>query len=185
MRRYQKSQNEPIKFRQSCGDSFVSTVRKGTGIQGVYSIVTHSEQEKQEIAGHLGGSYGPFSGSVSAQQRIERLQSESRTAIHYFQMGAAGSPIAVDDKGFRSLIQTIGVTAGPDSATPFEIGLVAYRTLPNYPKAKDARMADLDLMAGQYYRLFSLDRQINDMLQNTRTVMIVAISMTKNYQLTN
>jgi hypothetical protein len=167
------AESNPLRFREVCGDSFVdsfvSTVRSGSGLQGLYSIATHSEQEKQDISGQVGGSFGPFSGSVSAQQHMERLESESRVGIHYFQMGGAGQPVVTDDKAFRTLVQSIGATATPQNATPFEIGLIQYRRLVNYPQADTPGRADLELMAQQYFRLDGLDVQINDILNNTST----------------
>lgn len=155
---------DPVSFREQCGDAFVSTIRMGHGIQGAYVIKTRGESERVEFSGKVSGSYGPFSGSVEAQRRIQALESESRVAIYYFQLGAPGLPIATNDKEFQALVQSIGATATQENATAFEIGLIRYGVLINHPKYQEFDRADLEAMADQYYRLYSLDAQINEML---------------------
>jgi hypothetical protein len=88
----------PLEFLKSCGDSFVATIRMGSGIQGVYTVETRSDAEKQSTAASIGASYGSFSGSATANQLIETLESAGRVLIHYTQQGGDGTIFATDDK---------------------------------------------------------------------------------------
>ncbi|MFM0174746.1 hypothetical protein PQR33_36075 [Paraburkholderia sediminicola] len=161
----QLAASDPINFQKTCGDSFVSTVRSGTGIQGTYSIATHSDAEKQSLAVSMGGSYGPFSGSASATNEISSLETESRVNIKYIQLGGDGTAIATDDKSFQTLIQGLG-TAG--NGASFEIGLTKYSALENFPSPQPGT-SDLLEMSNQYFRLDDLDRQIDNILLNSQS----------------
>lgn len=155
--------SDPVRFRATCGDSFVGTIRKGAGLQGIYAIRTVSREERQEVKGKVGGSFATFSGSASSKATLQRLQNESRVNIDYIQLGGSGTPIASNHDSFIALIGALGSTTSPQTSAPFEIGIIPYTDLPGVPSAGTA--ADpLALLADQYLRLESLDHQMNDML---------------------
>lgn len=157
--------SDPAEFQKTCGDAFVSTIRKGSGIQGIYTINTHSDAEKTTIAASIGGSYGPYSGNGAAKSLVSSLETDSRVNLHYIQLGGSGTPIATDEKTFESLIQSMGKASTPATAVPFEIGLIKYSSLHGFSSPSPATV-DLEEMAGQYFRLDDLDRKIDGMLLN-------------------
>jgi hypothetical protein len=159
-------------FWNDCGDSFVSTIRKGTALFAVYTIDTSSTSETQALAANIGGQYGPFSGNVSAQSQITKLETEARVHINYFQLGGDGTPIATNDSSLRDLIQQLAKNASPHTAAPFEIGVTPYSQLPNFPRTMETKLPVGTVMANQYFRLYSLDRQASDAISDAHQVEI-------------
>ncbi|MGI8545277.1 MAG: hypothetical protein ACR2MD_17595 [Aridibacter sp.] len=154
------ARTNPIKFRKQCGDGFVSAIYRNTGILGVYSFTTGSLEEKERIKAQISGSGGGFSVSVAAENVTEQSNSQTKLAISYSQLGGAGTPFAIDNKGFRALIAQLGTSAQGAAAT--EIGIRSYRDLPNFPTAVSPASLAVDKMANQYFRLLDLYRSLRD-----------------------
>ncbi|MFL6725896.1 MAG: hypothetical protein ACJ8FS_05210 [Sphingomicrobium sp.] len=149
------ARKNPVRFRRECGDGFVSMITPATGINGVLTADTRTENERTAVKGSFSASYLTASGTGSVSSDVAKMQSEGRLAIKYYQLGAAGTPGATDIAGFRGLIASVGQAATPTSAPPTLIAVTPYDALPNYPRAKGTA-TDLDVLASQALRLVTL-----------------------------
>lgn len=160
----QLAASNPMEFRRRCGDAFVSSIFRQSGIQGVYSFRTRTQKERDEIKGKMAGSYGLFSASASAKQIIDQMGKEGRLSIHYTQLGGAGTKIATTEGELRTLVTELGTAT--DGAAPVEIGITYYSELPNFPQSQNATDPDIGQIADQHLRLENLIGAMNDMRQD-------------------
>jgi hypothetical protein len=158
------AREDPINFRSQCGDVFVSTIRKESGIQGLFTVNTRTYNEKLELGGKIDAAGGPFGGGADLKQRMERLDQASQISVQYYQLGGASLPVATNQKEFQELVYRIGEAANSANASPFEVGLMPYQRLSNFPNGATEDATKLADMADEYYRLYSLDSQIDAIL---------------------
>lgn len=158
------AEKNPIEFRRRCGDAFVSSIFLQSGIQGVYSLYTRTQTERNEVKGKMAGAYGLFSASASAKQILDKMSKEGRLSIHYTQLGGTGTRVATTEGELRELVKELGTVA--EGAAPVEIGITYYSELPNFPQSQNAVDQDIGLIADQYLRLEALINAMNDMRQN-------------------
>lgn len=153
------ARRSPLEFRSRCGDSFVSMVRRGSGIIGLASAATQTETEKNDFKASVQGSFGITQASASVASSMERMQSEDRFFLQYTQTGGAGSIIPTSLDKFKELVTTIGTQASPTTAAPYQIALTKYSAITRNADDRNSLMSDL---ADQYFRLDTIRRDLLD-----------------------
>ena len=134
-------------------------IRNASGIEGVVSANTRNETEKTSASAAIRGTYGVASGSVTATQTMESMESQGRVSIQYHQIGGVGTVISTTPEAFRKLIVDIGPIANGQTSAPHHVGLMSYKRLANY-RSPFATNLDMEVMANQYYRLETIRRQL-------------------------
>lgn len=157
------ARSDPLRFKKLCGDGFVSTIKRGSAIQGAYIFHAQTIEEKKSIQGSVAGAYGPFSSNASGQSKIEEMQSKSRLSISYFQLGGVGTAIATDHKTFKELVGKVGEKSDATSGSPFEVGITPYSDIFDFGD-DSANDRALNGLVNQYYRLENLNDVISDLL---------------------
>lgn len=147
------------RFRQECGDSYISGTSRGSGINGVAVADTRSEEERQSFSAAVQGNYGPVGAKAEVEKAVESMATQNRVHITYVQLGGSGMPTSTDIKSFRALVEKIGSAAAPsDTNAPKTVmEYRPYTELGDYKSAAGAS-GDAEAIVDQYLRLLTLTR---------------------------
>jgi len=83
--------NSYERFREKCGDRYLSTITTGGRYVGILEITTNGTEEKEEIAAHLDGKYngGAITGEIEANlaTALSEISKEYNTKIEIISKG--------------------------------------------------------------------------------------------------
>ena len=128
--------NNPDRFRQRFGDTFIAGVVKGGEYCAIYQITGSDQSEKESVGVNVQAAYkAPFSVAsahldVDIQTAMSQSKSHLEVRCHVFRQGT----ISTTDLGFLDIIKTakdfpIGVAG--DKAFPYAVVLQDYDGLKN------------------------------------------------------
>lgn len=126
--------NNPDRFRQRFGDSFIAGVKKGGEYFAIYQITSSDQSERERVAGKVSAAYDSVLVSahlnVDIQNEMASSKSHLEVHIHVFRQGTIGSA----DLNLEDIMKTakefpIGVSG--DKAFPYAVLLQDYDGLKN------------------------------------------------------
>jgi len=127
--------NNPDRFRQRFGDSFISGVRKGGEFFAIYQITGSDESEKESVAVKVRAAYGggPLaSAHLNTDINTDMSKSTSHLTVscHVFRQGTIGIvDLNLEDIMVTAKQFSIGVSG--DKAFPYAVLLQDYDSLKN------------------------------------------------------
>lgn len=158
------AQNDIAEFRRICGDSFVSSKVSGARLFAMYSFLTRTQEERQNVEASVSGNYGALSGDASIKSTIASYQSSSRLTIQSSAAGGSGGSIARTPEQIDAAIGALPETART-ATSPFRIVVQPYESLENFPKVTlTGQLSVLDSMTRLFYQFINLQLQIQDIL---------------------
>jgi hypothetical protein len=153
-----------LAFRQRCGDSFVSVIYGGAELNGQLTFHTTSREEMKQISASVTGSFLGASGSASRDETIKRFSEQKKLSITYYQMGGAGTPVALTSDEFLGLVRNLANTA---KIAPRNSAMVvsSYRELADWhEKVPIASYEQTESLLRSYYRLNDALKQLSNAL---------------------
>lgn len=155
--------NNPGEFLRRCGNAFVSSIRRGNALTGMYTFKKRIDEIRSSWSSHGSVDFPALSASDAGSGELNRLASEGSLLVQYTQLGSSGTPTAITHQQFQDLVRNMGrMTAS--TATPFELGYIRYSQIIGNSRSRTA--AILDQLVSQYYRLRTLFEAIDSMLTN-------------------
>jgi hypothetical protein len=151
--------DDPLKFRNECGDMFVSAMHEGAELEATFKFDEHERTKKQSITSSIQGSYASVSLDTAVSQKIDEYEKHQAAHLLYHQTGGSGQSAPTDRAGIVRTLQDLpsAATAAP---YPFTVTLEYYQTLPSWPgSSQKTAVRDYLKIAGQYGRLRTLWKQ--------------------------
>jgi len=144
------------KFRKLCGDSYVGHIRNGASLSAYLTFESLSREEKQSMAASISASgWGAkLSGSYSSDKKVALDNSSSGISI--FQTGGFLNATPMNIADFNKTVSSFTQSSDPNyfPVKPYEIGLMSYANLPNWPTSVPIENPDSMLEVITLYWLF-------------------------------
>jgi len=122
-------------FRKLCGDSYVGHIRNGASLSAYLTFESLSREEKQSMSAEISASgWGAkLSGSYSAERK-ESLDNSS-SSISIYQTGGFLNATPMNIADFNKTVSSFTQSSDPNyfPVKPYEVGLMSYANLPNWP----------------------------------------------------
>lgn len=155
------------RFVQACGDSFVTSYRRGGRMNALLTISNLAKADKERIQAEAKGSFGGFSAGASFRKSVESAAANNNLEISFEQIGGAfnGIPATLDEFTTKFNTYEVGQNFNP---RPYIFYTQNYRSLPNWPAGLENRVSPVDqeYYVLSYYNFSDLasdyDRAIRD-----------------------
>jgi len=134
-----KLKRDPALFIASCGDQFVSSMKRGGLFRAVYQFVGVSENRKNEISAKFSGAYANWSANSSFKQALEQTSSRYETRLYVLQSGGTLNAVGMSPAELIEQASTFGSTCA--DAYPIAIDTSPYYAATNFPA--EARYPDI------------------------------------------
>ena len=126
--------NNPDRFRQRFGDTFIAGVKKGGEYFAIFQISGTNTTEKESVANQVHAAYNggltTAELNTSVKTTTERSTSHLETSIHVFRQGT----ISASDMNLEDIVKTareFPLSVAGDKAFPFAVVLQDYDGLRN------------------------------------------------------
>jgi hypothetical protein len=126
--------NNPIRFRERFGDSFIAGVRKGGEYFAIYQITGSDETEKETVATKVHAAFNSGLTSAELNTAVNSASSKSRSHlevhVHVFRQGT----ISTADLNLEDIMKTakeFPIAVSGDKAFPYAVLLQDYAGLKN------------------------------------------------------
>ncbi len=128
--------NNPLRFRQRFGDTFISGVKKGGEFFAIYQITSSDLKEKEDVAVKVKAAYSAPLGTagVSLNVEIQKATASSKSHLevscYVFRQGT----ISTTDLNFDDVMKTakeFPLNVSGDKAFPYAVLLQSYEGLKN------------------------------------------------------
>lgn len=159
------ARNNLAEFYRQCGDGFVSSIISGGSIEALYTFTSRDRKLREDFAAAMSGSFPGFSASGSVRTALETYTKNVDLKISFHELGGAGDALPLSQEELEQKIKTLPATA-LSFPRPFQISVVSYRQLPNFPTAAAVGQSEIDKIVTMYWRFDALMSAINPMLQN-------------------
>lgn len=70
------------KFRKICGDAFIKAINEGVALFGMLTFENQTQTQKKETSGSMGASYGGWSASVAASNKVTTASESGSLSIN-------------------------------------------------------------------------------------------------------
>ncbi|MDM8559641.1 hypothetical protein [Candidatus Parabeggiatoa sp. HSG14] len=117
------------RFRNRCGDTFVSGYITGGEFHSIIEIKTNNKTEKRSFSSELTGSYGIFSGSATFKQKLERIAKKNRIHVYVMHTGGTGEIVNITPEKMVTQATKFPKTVESDKARPVLATIQSYETL--------------------------------------------------------
>jgi hypothetical protein len=162
----------PDRFRELCGDSFISSYSLGGRFFGLIRVDTNSRAEAEEVSAKMSGSFLTFSAEASFEYKVREIVSSARTYITTFQEGGSG-PSANPVTDVNSMLQRISSFATAVQAAPikYDFGTRKYTTLPRpgdgvSPISVQVSMETMRTLQKEFYDATDYGRRVREVELN-------------------
>ena len=172
------AKEDPLLFRKYCGDSFVSHIRNGASLNAYLTFDALSVEEKKRLSATISASgWGAkFKGSMDSSERVKN-ESEN-TNIRMFQTGGYLHPAPLNIEDFKNTVKDFTKSTDPNyfPVKPYEIGLLSYAGLPNWPHKEGLANPDSMIELYSLYWLYDdLRKEYLDALTSPKDFYLVEI----------
>jgi hypothetical protein len=126
--------NNPDRFRQRFGDTFIAGLRKGGEFFAIYQITGSDRTEKESIATKVNAAFNGGLTSAELNSSINKASSETTSHlevhVHVFRQGTVGTAdLNVDD--IMKTARDFPISVSGDKAFPYAVMLQDYDSLKN------------------------------------------------------
>jgi len=175
----QGSQKE--KFRQLCGDGFVSAIYSGLELFTVISFDQTRTDKSESMKAEIKGSYGVGAGSASAAKDTKEAFQSSNTSMHFVQRGGAGGSLPSSREELSRKLDEIAQEA-IDAPEFFDIEITPYSDLPGWTYGSlNQGGSYTDTIVERYLQLKTIYRDLGDVIDNGDSRYTMCFG-TANYQ---
>jgi len=126
---YELYEKDKERFRNRCGDTFVSGYITGGEFHSIIEIKTSSQAEKHSLSSELTGSYGIFSGNATFKQSLEKIAKNKQIHVHVMHTGGTGEIISTKPEAMIAQAKNFPDTVVSDKARPILATIQSYETL--------------------------------------------------------
>ena len=123
---YAKNQE---RFRNRCGDNFISGYITGGEFHSIIEIKTNNQANKRSLSAELSGSYGIFSGSAAFKQKLEQIAKKNQIHVYVMHTGGTGEIINITPEKMVQQATEFPKTVESDKARPILATIQSYDTL--------------------------------------------------------
>ncbi len=81
---------DPVRFRELCGDGYVSSIRTGGEYFGLLEVSTSTEKERQELTASISASGMTWSAEASFHNAVNNSVAHKRIKLRTIQLGGSG-----------------------------------------------------------------------------------------------
>lgn len=143
--------NDYNAFREICGDAFISSIYEGVELFGMLTFENQTQAQKKETSGSMGASYGGWSASASAEQKINSASERGSLTIKLATNGncpAAGGGSDVKERWASITEAAVELSeCAASGANPMSFKVVPYssQTVRNWPfdESSDPKLDEL------------------------------------------
>jgi hypothetical protein len=187
--------NNPDRFRQRFGDSFIAGVKKGGEYFAIYQLTGSDQQEKEALSVSVHAAFNGLIASAELNTSIQTATSSSRShlqvQVHIFRQGTIGTA----DLNLEDIMRTardFPVSVSGDKAFPYAVLLQDYQRLKspndqfNYYDLKNQQDV-LEDLAKRRFEFLTLRDDLkyilkhSDDFQNTDGTAVNRDELSKNY----
>jgi hypothetical protein len=126
---YELYAKDKERFRNRCGDTFVSGFITGGEFHSIIEIKTSNQAEKRSLSSELTGSYGIFSGSATFKQKLEKIAKTNRIQVYVMHTGGTGKTINITPETMITQATEFPNTVADKQARPILATIQSYDTL--------------------------------------------------------
>ncbi|BBO09235.1 hypothetical protein [Bradyrhizobium sp. TM102] len=155
-------------FQQLCGDAFVIGVREGGALNALLKLKTFSREEKRELDVEIKAKGLWGSASASMNQKFQSKVDNNQFEFQYNQLGGNPDEVPTDAPALVKKLKDFAKREGFEPR-PYEIYLIDYRNLKDYPSGTTQRPAtpeDLNIWSSHYWRLINLYNEYQGIVSN-------------------
>lgn len=163
----------PDKFRDMCGDYFVSAVFGGAELIATLTFTANSEASSQDISAAVQAQYGAISASVAAEKKNSASEQSTDFRLNFVQVGGGPGMIPMSKDGLEQKLRELSIEAH-NNPKLHTMELRSYREVAGADglvfSSKDK---EFEVIADYYWLLTSLYTDLAEVLnapQNYRTL---------------
>lgn len=164
-------------FLKICGDSFVSSIKRGADMYALYQFrdKTDAEKNQKTVGIFAEGSYLGFGGSASSERRKmrEQIASQKISNLRYLHHGHRGLRLPADEPSLLSALSSLGSALEAKDAHPYGITTIRYDSLPTWQVRKLKTGPILrEAVYAFLYRLRDLQRVVDNIQEAPEEYLI-------------
>lgn len=170
------ARKDPDKFKDVCGNGFVSATMGGARLNTVVSIKTSTRSEKETVRTAVSGQGWGVKVEAAMGTDTESGTSSFSREISFYQAGGREQELPVDSTAILARVQALAKQAA-DAEKLFQIAVTPYAVLENWPRDDDltGEEVEFDQLAALWGAYNSLYDELQQALDNpTANVVPVA-----------
>ncbi|SEO30882.1 hypothetical protein SAMN04489859_106512 [Paracoccus alcaliphilus] len=163
----------PSRFVQACGDSFVTSYRRGGRMNALLTISNLAKSDKERIEAEAKGGFGGFSANASFRKSVETASASNNLEISFEQVGGAFTsiPATLDEFTTKFTTYTVDENFNP---RPYVFHTQNYRSLANWPASLENRVSPVDqeYLVLSYYNFSDMAADYDRVIREPRRYAI-------------
>jgi len=180
--------NGQEKFRQHCGDHFISNITSGAEILATISFYSKTKEIHDELSAIIEAEYSMASLDTEAHLDTDENASSSKMKVSFLQIGGAEGEIPTTQDDLRRKLRVLAKEAA-EAPVFYEMGISHYSDLPNWPEDLSPSIyeqnSNLDkLLAQRDLELASLYASVTSVIEKPEDYTESASYFSQHFSLT-
>ena len=153
---------DPQRFRNSCGDSFVSSITSGAQLLATIRFSSSSREDKKQVSAAVAADFGVVQVKADARSASKSKLDNTSLDIRFIQVGGGSGILPTDKEALRQKLQELPIEAARDPKF-HSMWVTPYESLPGWeggPLTRDH--GDDEIVADYYWFLTTLYRDIRE-----------------------
>lgn len=142
MKNVGKTSDALLKFRQQCGDGYISAITEGGLLMGKIRVANSSQVEKSSFEAKMSGGGMGMSGSASLSESSMQAFTNKSVNTDTVEIGSDRTATPTGVTEFIDYFKNFGLPKG-FSVRPIQITVTSYTALPSWPRVREADLTNI------------------------------------------